>query len=369
VLKPVHDQFGKHSSSFWLRFFCVYLPTILTGFYLLFLHSSMYISESSFSIRSNNSMDIPVMPGMSVTTPDAYIIQNYITSPNMLEKIDKELNLREHYGDRSRDVFSRLKKNFTREEFFEYWKWIVNVVFSQDKGIITVEVKAYSPEMAEAISKSILAQSEKLVNEMNERSQQDSIRMAKEEIASAQARLLKAQDDLRKFRDANSMLDPSTISTVLESVMAKLEGEAALAQAELNAALQSMSPDNPQAKLLAIHLQAIRDQLEQEKLRLAGAGVGADTLSALVGDYARLSTEEKFAQDQLVYAMTAYEGARLKAVTQTRYLVPFQPPTLPQESLYPRPLLYTAITFLGFFLALGLCSLIVAAIKDHMGVV
>jgi capsular polysaccharide transport system permease protein len=287
----------------------------------------------------------------------------------MLEKIDKELDLQEHYGDRSRDVLSRLKNDPTREEFFEYWKWIVSVVFSQDKGIITVEVKAYSPEMAEAINKNILAQSEKLVNEMNERSQQDSIRMAVAEIASAEARLLKAQDNLRKFRDANSILDPSATSTVLAGVMAKLEGEAALAQANLNAALQSMSPDNPQAKLLAIHLQAIRDQLEQEKLRLAGTGVGAESLSALVGDYARLTTEEKFAQEQLVHAMTAYEGARIKAIIQTRYLVPFQPPTLPQESLYPRPLLYTAITFLGLFLALGLCSLIVAAIKDHMGVI
>ena len=77
---------------------------------------------------------------------------------------------------------------------------------------------------------------------------------------------------------------------------------------------------------------------------------------------------EEFAQKQLIQSMAAHEAARLKALSQSRYIVPFQPPTLPEESLYPRPFLFTALGFLLLLIVVGLCSLILAAIKDHMGV-
>ena len=60
-------------------------------------------------------------------------------------------------------------------------------------------------------------------------------------------------------------------------------------------------------------------------------------------------------------------SARVHEVAKSRYVVAFQQPTLPDESLYPRPFLFTAYVFVGALLLLGLGSLITASIREHAG--
>ena len=365
--------FARQKKGVLLLLVFVYFPTICTAYYLFFVHTPMYISDTSFALRSGESTDTSTlvglfMQGTTSTTQDAFILQSYITSMDMLNKVDRQINIKTHYGARSRDIYSRLKRDPTKEELLEYWQWLVTVSFTPEKGILVVSVKAYDPKTAKAIGIAILKHSETLVNDMNTRAHQDSLHLVQAEVESAQQRVLQAQETLRKFRDEKAILDPGATGTVLEGVVAKLEGEAALAQTELNATLEYMLPTSPKVRQLRFRLDALREQLATEKKRLAGDDGAGNSLSSVVGDYARLQTEDKFAQEQLVHAMTAFEAARLKTITQALYIVPFQPPTLPQESLYPRQLLFTFIIFLGLLVALGLVSLILAAIKDHMGV-
>lgn len=363
---------GKRRSSL-LLLFCVYIPTAALWGYLTFVFSPMYISESRFALRTSDSSDLPTLAGMffqntSGISIDAHIVQNYVTSMDMLEKVGKEIDLQKHYGNRDRDVVSRLKRSPTKEELFDYWQRVVSASFNQDKGIITVEVKAYSPEMAKGINDVVLTVSEELVNRMNARAHQDALQLTREEVEASERRVLRAQAALRQFRDDKSILDPEATAKGLEGVIAKLESEAAATQAELTAALQVMQPNSPRVQTLDTRLNALKEQLNKERTRLAGLDSEDATLSSLVGDYAQLAAEEEFAQKQLVQSMAAFEAARLKAISQSRYLVPFQPPTLPEESLFPRPILFTAVGFLALLILLGLCSLTVAAIKDHMGV-
>jgi Capsule polysaccharide export protein len=371
--KGILGWFRKKSHRTRLFYYFVYGPTLLLALYLFFMFSPMYVSESNFAVRTSDNTEMPSMAGLlfqnaTSTTLDAHIIQSHIASMDMLEKVMQDADLLGHYGDSSRDPYSRLRSNPTKEEMLAYWTWIVSADFNMDKGIISVAVKAYTPEMAKRINDIILKRSEELVNQMNDRAHQDALRLTREEVRASEERVLKAQAETRKFRDDKSILDPEATARGLEQVVARLESEAASVEAELNAARQVMHAKSTKVQALETTLRALREQLATEKTRLAGLSAGNTTLSSLVGDYAKLVTEEEFAQQQLVQSMTAYETARLKALSQSRYIVPFQPPTLPQESLYPRPALFTLIGFLTLLIALGLGSLIIAAIKDHMGV-
>ena len=350
----------------------VYVPTLLLALYLFLIHSSMYVSEANLSLRSNDGAEAPLlggmlMPGASGIILDGYVVHSYITSEHMLQQIMSRLDLRGHYADTSKDPYSRLRANPTQEELLAYWQWLVTATFDPDKNIISVAVKAYTPEMAKAVNDAILAASEELVNQMNARAHQDTLRLTQQEVTLTEQRLLRARIALQEFRDTKKMLDPSVTAKGLEDLIARLETEIASTQAELSAAMATMHINSPKVQNLNTRLDALRSQLVEEKSRLAGQDAQNGALSSLVGDYARLATEERFAQEMLVSAMGALEGARLKAMAQSRYIVPFQPPTLPQESLYPRPLLFTVVGFLALLILLGICSLIVAAVKDHMG--
>ena len=100
---------------------------------------------------------------------------------------------------------------------------------------------------------------------------------------------------------------------------------------------------------------------------MAGQQSPQGNLNAIVAEYQDLTIEAEFAQKQLVSAMASLEQARIQQAAQSRYVVAYQQPTLPDESLYPRPYLFTLYIFLGTFILLGIVSLIWASIREHAG--
>ena len=378
-------QSGRRSFSsvraYWGRlprkgkiFACVVLlPTVAVFLYYLLWASPMYVSQTRFAIRSADSsgggLDIAsaLLRSSSSTGADAHIVVEYIQSLDIIHDIDKELGVDLHFSDKGHDVFSRLTNNPTQDEQLRYWKWAVIPALDQDTGIITLETKAYSPEMAQKIAAAVLARSEALVNTMNLRAREDAVSLAQSEVQRAEARVRKAQEAMRNFRDAHTLLDPRVTAAGLQGVVTELEGEAVKLRAQLAEAQSFMRSSAPATKALQTRLKAVESQLDQENQRLAGLRSQEGNLNAVVGEYEDLTIEAEFAQKQLVTAMSALESARVHEVAKSRYVVAFQQPTLPDESLYPRPFLFTAYVFIGALLLLGLGSLITASIREHAG--
>ena len=351
----------------------VLLPTVAVFLYYLLWASPMYVSQTRFAIRSADSsgggLDIAsaLLRSSSSTGADAHIVVEYIQSLDIIHDIDKELGVDLHFSDKGHDVFSRLTNNPTQDEQLRYWKWAVIPALDQDTGIITLETKAYSPEMAQKIAAAVLARSEALVNTMNLRAREDAVSLAQSEVQRAEARVRKAQEAMRNFRDAHTLLDPRVTAAGLQGVVTELEGEAVKLRAQLAEAQSFMRSSAPATKALQTRLKAVESQLDQEKQRLAGLRSQEGNLNAVVGEYEDLTIEAEFAQKQLVTAMSALESARVHEVAKSRYVVAFQQPTLPDESLYPRPFLFTAYVFVGALLLLGLGSLFTASIREHAG--
>ena len=354
----------------------VLLPTVAVFLYYLLWASPMYVSQTRFAIRSADSsgggLDIAsaLLRSSSSTGADAHIVVEYIQSLDIIHDIDKELGVDLHFSDKGHDVFSRLTNNPTQDEQLRYWKWAVIPALDQDTGIITLETRSTplrTPEMAQKTPAAVLARSEALVNTMNLRAREDAVSLAQSEVQRAEARVRKAQEAMRNFRDAHTLLDPRVTAAGLQGVVTELEGEAVKLRAQLAEAQSFMRSSAPATKALQTRLKAVESQLDQEKQRLAGLRSQEGNLNAVVGEYEDLTIEAEFAQKQLVTAMSALESARVHEVAKSRYVVAFQQPTLPDESLYPRPFLFTAYVFVGALLLLGLGSLITASIREHAG--
>ena len=350
------------------------VPTVLAFVYFLVFASPMYVSHASFAIRSadassSSGLDIASMflRTSGSTGNDAYIINDYIQSIDLAQDIDRELELVKHYSSRDHDMISRLWRNPTQDELVRYWRWAVVPQLNVDTGIISLEVKAYTPEMAQALTRAVLTRSEALVNAMNERAHEDAVALAREEVSRAEDRVRKAQSAMREFRDAHNLIDPKMTAEGLQSLVTGLEAEATTLRTQISEAKSYMKADAPLLKSLNQRLAAVEKQLAAEKLRVAGQGSVQGNLNALVADYEDLTIEAEFARKQLVSAMTSLEQARIQQMAQSRYVVAYQQPTLPDESLYPRPFLFTLYVFAGMLLFLGIVSLIWASIREHAG--
>ena len=213
----------------------------------------------------------------------------------------------------------------------------------------------------------VIARSEALVNAMNERAQGDAVKLAREEVARAEGRIRTAQAAMREFRDRHDLLDPTITASGLLQLVTTLEAEASALRTQISEAQSFMRHDAPALTSLNQRLAAVKKQLAEEKARVAGQQSPQGNLNAIVAEYQDLTIEAEFAQKQLVSAMASLEQARIQQAAQSRYVVAYQQPTLPDESLYPRPYLFTLYIFLGTFILLGIVSLIWASIREHAG--
>lgn len=347
------------------------VPTVLVFLYLALFASPMYVSEAKFAVRSATEqaagLDFAsqIFKTASSTTQDAAVVTEYIESPDAFERLDKELAVKAHYSDRRWDVISRLTQNPTLYDKTTFWNFVASPVLDPDSGIVTFTVRAYTPEMAQKITSHVLKQSEALVNAMNERAREDAMKLAGEEVKRAQARLMKSQKALENFRDEHAEIDPKATASGLQTLVMDLEGQRATLKAQISEMAAYMRPDAPALKTLKTRLAAVEKQLSGEKQRLAGIGAGA--MNNWVSAYEALTIENEFAQKQLVSAMTAMETARVSLLSQSKYVVTIESPTLPDESRYPRTFEFTFCVLLGLLLLFGLGSLIVASIREHAG--
>ncbi len=351
---------------------CVVLPTLLTLFYFGIIASPMYISEARFAIRSSETPQ--AMSGVAAlftnsttgTGVDANIVLEYIQSPDIMLDIEKELAIFEHYSAQEYDFISRLSSKASLDDQRTFWQKMVTISLDVETGIIALSIKAYTPEMAKKLTDIILVKSEALVNAMSQRAQQDAISLASMEVETAEKRIRNAHIAIRDFRDRSGMLDPVAVATGLQTIVTELEGKTTKVKAEIAEMSTFMSQDAP--KLVALHsrLMALESQLSSEKLRLAGE-TRANNINAFAAEYENLQLESEFARQQLVSAMTSLEAARVKAHAKSRYVVAFQTPLLADESLYPRPFLFALYAFLGALVLVGLCSLIISAVREHTG--
>ncbi len=353
----------------WLIF--IGLPAFLALFYYGLWASDMYISEAKFSLRSpeqGNSVEWLSLFGQasSGSSADAYVIQEYLSSPTLLEELDRTLAIKQHYQNPSADFLSQMKTAPSQEEYIDYFLKQVTLNFDQVSGILTLKVKAFSPEMAQQLCQAILDKSEALVNSLRDRSIEDSLALTRHEVDRAEQRLATAQSGMRLFREKHNLLDPRVEAGSVQGLVAELEGSLAKVNTELAEARSYMQEDSSRIVSLKSRVRALEGQIRAKKIRLTGKGQA--TVSTLASEYESLILEHEFAQKQYLSAVASIETARIRAESQSRYLVAFIKPTLPDEALSPRRAYAIGISLAIIFLVFSLGSLTIAAIREHAGV-
>lgn len=373
VITTVEKISSRLSPGMKLLLFALLVPTFLSLIYFGLWASPMYIAEARFAVRGaeNGVIDAGglasmLLPAGSAIGTDVNIVTEYIQSPDIMEAVDKELHIFDHFASHDYDIISRLESDATRDERLSYWQWAVKPSLDPETGIVALSVKAYEPDVAKKLAEAVLAKSEALVNAMSRRAQDDAITLAMREVKNAEDRVSKAQEAMRAFRDRSGMLDPTSTAGGLQGIVSELESEVVKTKAQIAEASTYMSKDAPALVGLRARLAAVEKQLAAEKLRLAGEAKSG-SMTSIAGEYEDLQIESEFARQQLVSAMTSLEAARVKAEAQSRYVVAFQVPVLPDESLYPRPFLFTLFVFVGALVIVGICSLIIAAVREHAG--
>lgn len=354
----------------------VLLPLAATVFYLFAVAEDQYASTAGFTVRSQESSGASDLLGGlasfagASTASDGDILYEFIQSQEMAAAVNDRVDLRAHYSQHwPGDWVFAVWPDATLEELVWFWQRIARISYDSSSGLTEVQVAAYDPETARAITRAIVEESQIRINALNDQAHADAMRYAEADLAEALERLKAAREALTRFRTRTRIVDPEADIQGRMGVMNNLQEQLAEALIEYDLLTGTVAPGDVRLAKAQQKIEVIRGRIDIERQTFASSntdtgGVGED-YPTLISEYERLTVDREFAEETYRAALAALELARDEAARQSRYLATYITPTLAEEAEYPRRFVLTGLA--GLFLLLGwsIGALIYYSIRDR----
>lgn len=365
--KTLKHHLSRLNSLFVLS---VILPTFLAIVYFGLIASDIYISESSFVVRSPDRQSVSGLGallkgvGFSRSQDDTYTVHSYMKSRDALSKINAQLPLSAAFGDTKVDLFNRfnaLGADGSFEALYRYYQNRITIDLDTASSISTLKISAFNAEDAYRINTMLLELGEGLINQLNERGRQDMIRFATSEVAIAEQKAKEAGLALSGYRNDKAVFDPERQSGLQLQLISKLQDELIATKTQLNQVI-SFTPDNPQIPVLRMRVSSLQAEMDSQMAKVAGGGA---SLTNKATEYERLSLARDFADKQLGAALASLEQARNDAQRKQLYLERIVQPNKPDVAVEPRRLRGVLATFILGLICWGILTILVAGIREH----
>lgn len=356
-------------------FFGAVLPCLAFFGYFAFVATDQYVAVSKFAVRGaafEQPVDLPSAGSSArsssmpmVVGQDAYIIVSYIKSFKVIEDIAARVDVRAAYQHPAADFWERLSDHANKEDLLDYWNKRVSASVDGPSGIVTVRVRAFTPNDAVRILNSIIWASESLANDISARARRDMVSRAEEEVNRAMGVAQAALTDLQRFRERAGLIDPISSATMTNTLLLQLLGEKIKLENELYV-LQRVSPDNgPGQRVIRTNIDSVQQQIDRLKDSLTGQSAEGRSIANALVEYERLEMQRVISQKLLGLAQEALQRAVQRAARQNIYVTTFVAPFIPQESEYPQRWQMLIMYCVLALVAWGILTLLVATVDDH----
>ena len=349
----------------------VALPTLLAAAFYGFVASSQFVAETRFGVRSGETGKndaTAIFQGAASASQiglDSSVVVQYAQSREIVDELEKSIGLRQIFSRPEIDWFDRLDPNVSAEEVVDYWRRRIDPYFDLTTGSISVRVKAFTPVDAQKLASEVLRLSEALVNRMSRRARNDTVQLAKDEVALAEQRLQNARSAILAYRNKERVLDGQKQADSSLAMISRMKEGLAKLNAELSSVQSYLSDTAPTVK-------ALRNRGQEEQLALAEAQLTpAQTpgtsiaLSQTLDSFDMLETERKLAEKYYEATLDSLQKSQVNANRQATYLQAFVQPSLPERALFPKRLEATGLTLLAGLGVWILAMLAVVSIRDH----
>ncbi|MFY0312376.1 sugar transporter [Leisingera sp. D0M16] len=357
-------------------FLLVLAPLAAVALYLFAIAEDQYVSTAGFTVRSQDSTGASELLGGlanftgTSTASDSDILYEFIQSQEMMAAVEARAGLRAHYSRYwPRDWAFSIWPDASAEDMAWFWQRIARIAYDSGSGLIEVQVTAFDPQMAQAITRAIVEESQIRINALNEQARADAMRYAEADLAEALERLKLAREALTRFRTRTRIVDPEADIQGRMGVMNNLQQQLAEALIEYDLLAGTVPAGDVRLKKALQRIDVIRDRIDIERQTFTSdntdTGAVGEDYPSLISEYERLTVDREFAEETYRAALTALEAARDDAARQSRYLATYIIPTLAEEAEYPQRFVLTALA--GLFLLLGwaILTLIYYSIRDR----
>jgi capsular polysaccharide transport system permease protein len=350
----------------------VAIPSTCAVVYYGLWASNQYVAEARFAVRSGVTAGLDALTAMTGVPSvqiiqDTQVVTNYVASRTLVDHLIATANLKEVFAHPEADYFSRLDPDMPIERIARYWRRMSAANIRMPGGIVELEVRAFTPDDAVRLANAVVAASEQLINDMNERSRREALEHATREHELAAKRLAAVRGALEVVRNQEGMLDATAETNKAGLVFAAVRTQLLQLQAQYNASKGTISADAPQMRNLRLQIQAAERQIEQLQGELTRtASAEGPTLSASMTRLATTNLERQVAEAQYTSATSALERARAASLSKQIYLTSFVKPVPAELPRYPRRAWIIAGTVVAGLVGWAVLCGLAAVIRNNM---
>jgi len=349
----------------------VVLPSLIFAFYQIVIATERFESQAKVIVQQPDatatmdaSMALLSGFGVQATGSDPELVKAYIYSNDMLQYLNKELDLRAHYSNSSIDYFSRIHESDSKDALFAYYEDHIDVILDEKSGVISIYVQAFDSQFAQQLNDKIVQRAEWFINSIGHQLADAQLKFMEGEYKNVEQKFAQAQTNLLQFQQRYNLLDPEAEGSAVQQVAYGLEGQIATKQTELKALQSVMSNNSPQVKSLKNQLKALQEQLKNERDKLAETGTDELSVSEILARFTEYKVNMELALQAYTSAQVSWEKARVEAYRQLKYLIVVEESTLSEDSKYPDVTYNISLFVLLFSLAFGIVNIVISTIKE-----
>ncbi|NHC03363.1 capsule biosynthesis protein [Acinetobacter sp. 187] len=363
-------QNKKFSKNFLLAYSCFVLaPLLIVLMYLCVFAQDRYASSSTLLVKQvgeatvTDSSGLGALLGASNTSnEDANILKTYISSRDMVEKLDREINLRKAFQVK-RDPLFALDDDAPIEDVVKYYNRVVGVNLDEKTMMLEVNAQGFSPEYSLKLSHAILKNSEDFINDISRSIAQEQQNFAEQQLKESTDQLKQARDDLLEYQNENEIFDPALQAQAVATLVASLQNNLAQLRTEERTLLSYLNPVAPQVIAVQSQIESLEQQIKNENAKLTSPS--NTKLNQNVSEFEELKAQVGFATDLYKLSLASLEKSRLEASRKLKKLVVISTPRLAEDALYPRKLYLIITSFIVLNILFGIGALIRSIIREH----
>ncbi len=336
--------------------------------YFAFIASDRYVSRADIVVKQADQIkmlpDALSMLGLGGSNhEDVLIIQDYLKSTDLLNKLDKELDLKAHFQNSAVDYFSRLPSDVSQEDFLKYYREHLTLRLDDISGVLTIELQAFDPAYGQKVVGVMLKESESFINKLGHQVALEQLAFVEKEVDRAYQRVQAEKTKVLEFQNTHHLISPESTSTARMGVVSQIEAQLAQQQAQLKQLQSYMKATAPAVVSVQARVDALTEQLAQEQARLTGANRNA--MNEVTASYMDVQTQASLAADLYKTGLVSLEQARMEAYRKLKHLLIISQPTLAEDAEYPRRLYNLATIGVLLCLLYGLIVMGLATLREH----
>lgn len=360
----------KLDKPLWIAYICcVLLPVLLIISYLIVFAKDRYESSSTILVKQvadtqvSDASGFGALFGVSSTSrEDSQILQEYISSRDMVAKLNQALNLRKEFSSINDPIFA-LSQDASVEDLVEYYNKMVKVELDDQSMMLIVKNQAFSPEFSLKLNQEILKQSDAFINQVSRSIAQEQQTFAEKQFLEASQKIDEARNNVLEYQNKNEIFDPELQAKALATLIATLQGNLAQLKTEERTLLSYLTPEAPQVVAIKDQIKSLEEQIKKESSKLTSPS--DKKLNKNVAEFEALKAQVVFATDLYKISLASLEKARLEASRKLKKLIVITQPLLAQEALFPRKLYIGVTSFILFNILFGIGLLVHSIIREH----